>query len=102
MCLLEIKLVAIQMKTKFLSIVITALLLTCCSKSEDLKPCVQNCGKLVTKFHDRPVKKIYITYISDCNVTKIDTLNLTPEQLSSDNGIDFFINGFDLGEYYCE
>lgn len=82
-------------------LLLLSLFLLSCTPNEE-SSCDENCGKLITKYHKRDLKLIEITYVSQCKDTLIDTINLTEEQLSTDNGITYFIETFKLGQKYCK
>ena len=80
-------------------LLLTLAILTSCTTE---KPCIQDCGKLITKFHKRDLKLIEITFVNQCNDTLVDVINLNEEQLSNDNGIAYFENEFEILEWYCD
>lgn len=70
--------------------------------NDDAQPCKTNCGKLIESWHYRADKIIKLTYVSECGDTIVNTIELTKEQLSNDNGISYYVDSFNVGMYYCD
>lgn len=83
---------------------IVALVLSSCSSEQAVtkEPCNYDCGKLISKYHYREAKLVSYTYVNKCNDTIVDIIELDEEQLAQDNGISYFINTYQLKDYYCD
>lgn len=88
-----------RMKTNLL--IILALISLSCSPDYESK-CKADCGKLIESWHYRADKIIKLTYVSECGDTIVNSVKLTEEQLSNDNGISYYVGSFNVGMYYCE
>jgi hypothetical protein len=81
------------------------LLLISCSTDTSGIPdatCKENCGKLIDTRHFREQQEIKLMYVSECGDTITNQFKINEQQLSTDNGISFYVNNFSVGEYYCE
>jgi hypothetical protein len=81
------------------------LLLISCSTDTSGIPdahCKDNFGKLIDTRHFREQQEIKLMYVSECGDTITNQFKINEQQLSTDNGISFYVNNFSVGEYYCE
>lgn len=81
---------------------ILLLLFSCSSEPEPEKPCNPECGKLIDTRHFREEQEIKLMYVSECNDTITNQFKLNNDQLGNDNGIQFYVTNFKVGDNYCE
>lgn len=88
---------------KLILILLSILFLSCSSNDDNKieKPCEYECGILITKQHFRSEQRVQYTYKNECGNIISNNIFLNQEQLGSDNGIQYFINNYSVGDYYC-
>ena len=86
-----------------LALGLLSVLVACHSYDEKGNPCNEECGKLISSYHYRELQEINLIYISECTQDTVSyILELNEEQLGDDNGISYYVDTFDVGQYYCE